>query len=139
MKKKSQPRNDTKTKLLLKGSLIGTIFGLFFANSLAADNSIAFDDGWCIGRSTLILTAYPDDEVAQDVYLSHSKSFILNGLKKFGANAKNRKLLLETITEMEQQVLSQALAFSTENGIEALRQDIDKFYSPEMLRRCRLD
>lgn len=119
-----------------KASLLGAVISLFFSNSLAADNSIAFDDGWCMGRSTLILSAFPSHSVAQDVYFTHSKSYILNGLNKFGATAENRNRLLEDITEIENLVLGEARSFVNENGLEALRRDIETFYLPEMLRRC---
>ena len=119
-----------------KVSLLGAVISLFFSNSLVAENSLAFDDGWCIGRSTLILSAFPSHSVAQDVYFTHSKSYILNGLNKFGATAENRSFLLEGFTEIENLVLSEVRSFVDENGLEALQRDIETFYLPEMLRRC---
>lgn len=127
---------DADMKVIPKISLLGTALSLFFSSSLAADNSTAFNDGWCVGRSTLILYAFPNHSIAQDIYFSSTKRFILNGLSKFGATAKNRNYLLETITEIEQRVLNNARMFVAGNGIEALRRDIDTIYLPEMLRRC---
>jgi hypothetical protein len=135
MKMPKKPK-EADIKVIPKISLLGTALSLFFSGSLAADNSTAFNHGWCLGRSTLILYSSPNHSIAQDIYFSSKKRFVLNGLSKFGATTKNRNYLLETIAEVEQRVLNEARAFVAGNGIEALRRDIDTIYLPEMLRRC---
>ena len=126
-------------KIVEKVSILGMTLWLFSATSIAANNATGFNDGWCIGRSTLILYAYPTHRSAQDVYFQHSQHYILSGLNQFGATTENRDFLLEGLAEIKKQVLRQAQAFVVENGIEALNQDIDEIYIPEMLRRCDHD